>query len=503
MVQTSSTTIDSRTTTIQLTTPGELLSTPACASSSPTAVVATAADADRPRQLSALDLQLLDTETDSTPLHIGSIIMLDSAATTCAPLTVTSLRRLFAARIHLLAPLRRRVRTVLLGLDQPYWEDCDTIDLGYHVRAVTLADGATDNDLADYVARHHAQPLDRHRPLWECHLVSGLPFGRQAVYTKVHHAVIDGVSAAEIMAAILDITDSPAAPASADAEIRRDRMPSTTGMLARSVPNAFARQSNRVRAVRQAVPALLHAHRDLRTKHPDVPFNRAISPNRSVAFTSLPLDAVKAVKKSVDGTVNDIVMALCTAALRRWMADHALAADRPLLAAVPVSVRTPEQFGTAGNQFSIMLSQLPVHESEPHARLLRLRDALRAGKEQFHRQPPTLLHEITSLLTPVLSGLPTRALLRAATPALPLTNLIVSNVAGPQIPLYLNGIRVLASYPVSVLTELAGNLNITVMSYDGHLDFGILACSDGVPDIWDLARYLHDALTELEQQPQT
>jgi WS/DGAT/MGAT family acyltransferase len=489
-----------RETTVHLRTPGESLTSGAQRAGAPASTtIPAAAEIGPPRQLSALDLHLLDSETAAAPMHIGAVMLLDSGRGPRGPLDAGTLRRLFAARLHLVAPLRRRVRTVPLGLDEPYWEDCAAVDLGFHVRHVRLPDGATDADHADYVARRHAQPLDRSRPLWECHLVSGLSGGRQAVYTKVHHAVIDGVSAAEIMGAILDISETPTATPLPEAGMRRDRTPSIVEMLARSAPKAVTRQSARTRAALDAVPTLLRTRDAFRAKHDDVPFNRPLTTTRSVAYTSLPLAAVKAIKKSIDGTVNDVVMALCTSALRNWMLDRELPIDRPLLAAIPVSVRTPEQFGSAGNQFSLMLSPLPIGENDAHARLKLLHNNLLVAKDRFGKQPPTLLHELTTLLTPALHGRPTRALLRAAAPNLPLVNLIVSNVPGPQLPLYLDGIRVLASYPVSVLTELSGSLNITVMSYDGHLDFGIVACPEAVPDVWDITTHLADALAELQR----
>ncbi|AHH19729.1 acyltransferase, WS/DGAT/MGAT family [Nocardia nova SH22a] len=484
-------------TAVRLLTPGEVF-TDRDTSPLPLATdIPHAPVSGEPRQLSALDLMLLDSETPSMPLHIGALILLDSGRSPHGPLDVGSLRRTFAARLHLVAALRWRVRTVPFGLDRPYWEDCEAIDLGRHVRAVTLPEGATDADLTDYVSRHHALPLTRSRPLWECHLISGLSGGRQAVYMKIHHAVIDGVSAAEIMAAFLDISDAPGVPPLPGEGMRRNRTPSIREMLARSVPNSIERQSSRARAVRAALPSLLRLRDDLRGRHRDIPFNRPLTPARAVAYASLPLEQVKSVKRSIDGTVNDVVMAVCTSALRGWMLDRDLPADRPLLAAVPVSVRTAEQIGQAGNQFSLMLSALPIDETDPGNRLRLLHRNLLAAKDRLRAQPPDLLHQITSLLTPALHGLPTRALLNTVSPALPLANLLVSNVPGPQIPLYLNGIHVLASYPVSVLTELSGGLNITVMSYDGHLDFGIVTCTDALPDAWDLARHLPRALAEL------
>ncbi|MGV9611663.1 WS/DGAT/MGAT family O-acyltransferase [Nocardia xishanensis] len=490
---------------LRVTTPGESLYAATDTAMPPqtaTVTIPAAPEPSRPLQLSSLDLQLLDVETRSTPMHVGAVTILDSAAASNGPLDVMSLRRLFADRLHLIAPLRRRVRTVPFGLDLPYWEDCDYIDLGYHVRHMRLSEGAGDDQVADYVARRHAAPLDRTRPLWECDLISGIADGRQAVYTKIHHAVIDGVSGAEIMAAILDFhPEHQPTPPPADG-ISRNRRPSITEMLARSLPNILGRQAVRAQSLLQAGPALVQARGDLRAKRPGVPIEKPTTTARSLAYTSLPLDEVKNIKNRVDGTVNDVVMELCTSALRRWLLDHDHAADQPLVAAIPVSVRTPEQFGTAGNQFSLMLTALPIAESHPEHRLKLLHNNLLDAKRRFQTQPPTLLHKATSLLTPLLHGLPTRALLRAAAPNLPLVDLVVSNVPGPQMPLYLNGIRIQHSYPVSLLTELSGGLNITVMSYDGHLDFGILAAPDAFPDVHDLAGHLRQALTDLQQLPE-
>ncbi|MBF4997312.1 wax ester/triacylglycerol synthase family O-acyltransferase [Nocardia sp. BSTN01] len=464
----------------------------------PAVVIPGAPTPGEPRQLSALDVQLLDCETATAALHVGMLILLDSRNAPRGPLTADGLRRLFGDRLHLAPALRWRLRTVPLGIDLPYWEDAETIDLGSHIREVRLPAGAGDVQLAEYVERRHAEPLDRSRPLWECDLLTGLADGRQAVYAKVHHSVVDGMSAAEIMAAILDVSaDGAPRPLPADG-IPRTRTPSAVEMVARSVPNVLTRQVTRVGAVLQAGSAIVGIGSGVPAKHEQVPFNGPSTANRSVAFVSLPLDAVKAIKAGIDGTVNDVVMALCTSAVRRWMLDHDVDVDTPLLAAIPVSVRTPEQFGTGGNRFSVMLSSLPISEPNPHHRLKLLHDSLIRVKERFAALPPALLEQISSLVPSLMHGVVTRALIRIAAPVLPLANLIVSNIPGPQLPLYIEGIRVLRSYPVSTLVSIAGSLNITVMSYDGHLDFGIVACSDDVPDVWDIAHYLEDALRELQ-----
>ena len=393
--------------------------------------------------------------------------------------------------------LRRRLRTVPLGLDLPYWQDCSSIDLDYHVQAITVMPGTGEELFANVIAQLHAVPLDRSRPLWTCHLISGLPDGRQALYTKIHHAVIDGVSATEIMAAFFDVTPDPAGTPIPDDGIRSSRTPSTLELLATSIPNALARQATRARALLHVAPTLLRTASALRKRHPDLPFNQANTAQRTFAYMSLPLDEVKTIKRSVDGTVNDVVMALCTTALRRWLVDHDLPSDRPLLSAIPVSVREPDQYGTAGNQFSAMLCELPIDEPEPQHRLKLVRNNMIAAKAGFHTAPPTLLHEATALMSPLFHGLHTRTLLRFAAPVLPLANVVISNVPGPQIPLYIAGNRVAANYPASLLTALTGGINITVMSYDGHLDFGIVTCPNTVPDPWSLTHHLRDALTEL------
>jgi WS/DGAT/MGAT family acyltransferase len=187
------------------------------------------------------------------------------------------------------------------------------------------------------------------------------------------------------------------------------------------------------------------------------------------------------------------VLALCTSALRRWLHDHGTPPARPLVAAIPVSVRSAEQVGTAGNQISFMLTDLPTHLGDPAHRL----DALRDAKSRFARRPPRLLHHASAVIPQLLHGATTRLLVRAARLAPPLFNLFVSNVPGPQVPLYAAGARVTATYPVSVITDISGGLNITAMSHNGHIDIGVIACPDITADPWALAEHFTCALAEL------
>ena len=196
-------------------------------------------------------------------------------------------------------------------------------------------------------------------------------------------------------------------------------------------------------------------------------------------------------------TVNDVVMALTAAALRRWLLDHdALPAD-PLVAAVPVSIRTKDQSGSHGNQVSVMLAEMATHIADPEERLEFMRRSMLEAKRAFNAVPASLLQDLSALIPTALSGLAARALFKLATvPGLPF-NLFVSNVPGPQLPLYIAGAKVEGIYPVSAVTDMTGGLNITLFSYNGSLDFGLIACREMVPDVWNLITYLQDAMAEM------
>ena len=211
----------------------------------------------------------------------------------------------------------------------------------------------------------------------------------------------------------------------------------------------------------------------------------------------MPLEDVKRVKDASGMTVNDVVMALCTSVLRRWLLDHDALPTVPIVAAVPVSIRTDDPEVEQGNELSVMFAQLPTHVADPAERLRLVQDALAEAKQHFEAVPATILQDLSALVPTALSGLAARAFFRMAAAPGPPVNLFVSNVPGPQLPLYVAGARVLGVYPVSAVSDLTGGLNITLFSYNGALDFGLIACRELVPDVWNLIGYLHDALEEL------
>ncbi|WP_278314230.1 wax ester/triacylglycerol synthase family O-acyltransferase [Lolliginicoccus levis] len=480
----------------------------------------------RVRQLSSLDVQFLNAETPTTVIHVGGLTILDPSELPGGLLTAPALRDVIASRLHLVPPLRWTLRTVPLGIDLPYWDDQQPVDLHYHVRAIDLrheGDGCTsDAALRELVSRLDATHLDRSKPLWEAYLITGLDGGRQALYTKVHHAVIDGVSGAEVMAAVMDLTPEPFAVPPSTTHGPEYLAPRALRLLGHTARRAATKPARLARAARTIAPhiadvpgimALPGADRVARAASrsttgaqperpgapPMTPFNRRITARRSIATTSIPLADIKTAKNAWGCTVNDIVMALCTTAIRRWLSDNDALPAKPIVASMPVSVRTAEQHGTAGNQIGFMPTILPTHEPDAAQRITHLTHGIAAAKQRFADAPATLLHHATEALPQFLHGVASRAVFATAGVAAPPFNLLISNVPGPQMPLYVAGAKVLHNYPVSVISDFTGGLNITVMSYNGNIDFGLVTCPDLIPDIDTLARHLHDAMAEILQ----
>ena len=469
-------------------------------------------------QLSGLDGWFLAMETRTVFGHVGSVCIVD-AKSAKSRLNLEHLTRVIESRLPLVPLLRRRLVTVPLGLDHPYWIEDPEFDVEFHVRELALPSPGNDRQLSEQVARLHARPLDRSRPLWELYLITGLRGGRAAIYSKIHHAAIDGVSGGDILTAVLDL--SPGGRELPVAEVfEREEPPDPVRLLARSAVN-LARQP--LRAVRvatdlaRAIPGMANAlgspiaHRlaagddgDLLSqpglRAPSTPFNAPISPHRRWAFADLPLDEVKSLRKgsaATDLTVNDVVMTLCAGALRRWLQLHDGLPNAPLVAAVPVSVRTKDQKGEHGNRVSMMLAPLPTNLSDPGERLGAMHEAMRAAKEQHDAIPASLLGDVTQFALPALANQAWRlsAGLRLMERVNPF-NLFISNVPGPNVTLYFAGAKVLAYYPVSALVDGQG-LNITVMSYCGSLYFGLVACRRLVPDLDVMAGFLRDELDAL------
>jgi len=470
------------------------------------------------RQLSGLDAEFLSMESERVYAHVGSLCVLDPS-TAPRPLTLAQLTGHIASRAHLLPLLRHTLVTVPFGLDQPYWIDGPEPDLSYHVREVALPAPGDDHQLSVEVARLHARALDRSRPLWEIYLITGLQGGRAAVYSKIHHAAMDGVSGDDVLAALLDLSPEGRTVPPSPAPVQ-EQPPGALHLLALGVVSILRQPGHAVRfaagllrsgpsvavVAADRVPALDRwRHHGVTAPRPGLhaphtPFNATISAQRRFAFTDLPLTQVKQVKDRAGLTVNDVVMALCAGALRRWLEAHDALPDQPLVAAVPVSIRAGGANGSAGNQVSALFAVLPTDLPTPAERLKSAAAAMDAAKADHGAIPPNLIGDAAGFALPVLAdpGWKVLAELRLLE-RLNIYNLFISNVPGPRVPLYYAGALLVAYYPLSAIADGQG-LNITVMSYRDRLCFGLVACRTLVPDLEQLAGWLGDELDLMLEQ---
>jgi diacylglycerol O-acyltransferase / wax synthase len=480
------------------------------------------------RQLTSLDAQFLAFETPRAFGHVGGLAVYDPRTAPGGQLTGDDIRALVAERIHMLPPFTQKLVTVPFGLDHPYWIEDPDFDLDFHVREIGLAPPGDDHQLADQVARIVARPLDRSRPLWEMYVIRGLQGGRDALLTKIHHSAVDGVSGNEILAILLDLSPEGREVPPPQAGRHPQRVPSDLSLLARGLiglPRQAVRAANAApTALRHidalpgvsAIPGVRFARRAgnrlaellpgplgdsdlLETpagRAPRTRFSGPISAHRRLAIGSLPLDTIKAIKNELGVTLNDVVVALCASMMRAWLDERDELPDEPLIAMVPVSVRTEEQMGDYGNRISAMFVPIPTDEPDPRRRIERTHEVLRAAKERHEATPATLMQDATQFIPPAVMSSASRLTLGVlARSPMPALNLVISNVPGPREPLYCAGAELMAYYPVSTIVDGVG-LNITVLSYRDHIDVGIIGDRDQLGDAWPMLDGLRDALAE-------
>jgi WS/DGAT/MGAT family acyltransferase len=460
------------------------------------------------QRLTGMDAAFLYMETPSAYMHVAGLMILDPS-TVKGELTMDSVRDFYESRLHLAAPFRRRLVEIPMGLHHPLWVEDPDFDLDYHLRHIAVPSPGGPKELADVVSHLVKLHLDRDRPLWECWIIEGLEGGNVGVLTKVHHAAIDGVSGNDIVVAMLQLSPDDEAPPP-EQEWQPDRIPTEVERLGYAA-NSLARQPFRLaKTVRRTAETALRVRQ--RNRQPDVDpppgffsapytsFNSAITPHRSFAFTTLSLSDVKEIKNALKVSVNDVVLAVCAGALRRYLDDNGELPEEPLVAMVPVSVRTEEQQGALGNQVSSMLCSLATEIDDPVKRLQAIHDGTQQAKEQLNVIGAATLTDWIEFAAPALAGRAARlySRTRMADRHRPLFNVTISNVPGPPFPLYSNGARVVAHYPMGPIFD-GGGLNITVMSYLDQLDFGLVACADLIPDVWSLSDGLGAALEELKK----
>ena len=455
-------------------------------------------------RLSTLDVSFLYLEEATTAMHVGGVALFKVPE---GGFDYDTLVHLIRRRIAFVPRYRQRIRWVPGHLANPVWVDDENFDVTYHVRRSALPKPGTDAQLRELVARIMSRQLDRSRPLWEMYLVEGLEGDRFALLTKTHHAMVDGVAAVDIGQVILDVTREPReTPADS---WRPSSEPSSLELVAGAVGDLARGPSAVVDTVRAGVAdvrrtagkvlgaagGVLAMGRTVARQAPATPLNVEIGEQRRYGMAATRLADYKAVRKSHGGTVNDVVLAVVAGALRAWMLTRgeAVTGQTSIRAMVPVSVRSDADDGSGGNRVSSYLVDLPVGEASAVMRLHQVSYAMQAHKETGQAVGADAIIGIAGFAPPTLHALGARV---GSGLSRRLFNVVVTNVPGPQFPLYAGGAEMLAAYPVVPLAR-GQALSIGLTSYNGGVFYGLNADRDAMSDVDTLAHCIEDALAEL------
>jgi WS/DGAT/MGAT family acyltransferase len=445
-------------------------------------------------------------ETPTNHMHVTGVFVLDPS-TSPRGFSYSEVYAMVARRLNRAAPFRRRLVEVPFRLGHPVWIEDPDFDLDYHLRRACLPSPGGQKELEDFLGQIVALPLDRRRPLWELYVVEGLEADRQAVVVKMHHAAIDGVSGAELSAVWLDLEADPPDDAGED-NWQSDRVPTEIDLLVSAWSQLISSPAKSLRAARRLVETAQHLSEHNRGSGAVLPpppfsaprtsFNLAITPHRRVGLGEVPLEELKAVKNHFGCTVNDVVLAICAGALRRYLLGRGELPEEPLVGFVPISLRADEERLSAGNRLSAMLISLATDKSDPVERLRVISAATSEAKSQQSVIGDDALTAWTELIFPVLLGRAARLVssMRVFDHVPPVFNVTISNIPGPPFPLFLAGARVEGIYPLGPVVEGAG-LNMTVMSYCNWVYFGLNGCRETVPDLALLGGLVAKSLEEL------
>jgi diacylglycerol O-acyltransferase len=453
-----------------------------------------------PDRLSGLDASFLALEKDGAHMHVGTVLVFDGD-----PPAYEELLELIEQRLHQVPRYRQKLAFPPLAQARPVWVDDPHFNIAYHVRHTALPAPAGDHELRRLAGRVFAQQLDRSKPLWEIWLVNGVGDDRFALVCKTHHALVDGISGVDIMAVLFDLEADPperdpgpswyprpepsGTTLFADAVLERAATPMQAAKAALGLlgdPRRGAEQAARTLAgiASMAAAGLGGA--------PESPLNTRIGPHRRFAWVEADLGRFKAIKSALGGTINDVVLAVVTGALRAHLERRGRnPAGIELKAMVPVSVRAEDQRGALGNQVAAIYAPLPVGLADPLERFRAINEALGDLKSSAQAIGAERLTQIAAFAAPTILDQAARLQARQR-----FFNVTVTNVPGPQFPLFLLGRKLSAFYPMVPLV-LNTALGIAIMSYDGRIFFGLLGDYDALSDLDDLARDLRSAIDEL------
>ncbi len=455
-------------------------------------------------RLSGLDASFLYIESLTQPLHVCSILELDTS-TVPGGYTFERLREDLALRIAAIPEFRAKLADSQFNLDYPVWVDDDAFDLDRHVQRIGLPSPGGRRELAEICGHIASLELDRSRPLWEMWVIDGIADtdpcagGLLVVMTKVHHAAVDGVTGANLLSQLCGVEPDESPPEAVEGPGSAGPLQIAAGGLVRFASRPWQLAGVMPTTVATIVKTLRRARGGLHMAAPfaapPTRFNASVTADRNVALVQLDLDDVKRIKDRFQVTVNDVVMALCASVLRWYLGDYGELPAQPLVAMVPVSVH--EKSDRAGhNQLSGMFCKLETQIADPAARLQAIARSNAAAKNHSSAISPTLLQDWAQLAARAVFGAVFRIVADSPLIGNPVHNLIISNVPGPQAQLYFLGCEVEAMYPLGPLFHGCG-LNVTVMSLNGKLNVGVISCPDLVPDLWRLVDDFDVALEEL------
>src|SRR6185503_6768328 len=452
-------------------------------------------------RLTAVDASFLAQEGPTSHMHVGAVMIFEGAAP-----SFEALADHVRARLHLVPRFRQKLAFPPLETGRPLWVDDPSFNLEYHVRDTALPAPGSEAQLRALAARVHSQALDRSKPLWELWLVHGLQGGRFAIITKTHHALVDGVSGVDLATVLFDLSREPAAVEHGDRAWTPQPTPSGVQMAARGVRGVLGLP---VTAAGRAIDAATHPNSALQDTRealeglgevvwaglnpaPTTPLNVEIGPHRRLVTVRQELSQLKEVKNALGGTVNDVVLTVVTGALQKWLRSRGVRTEGlELRALVPVSIRARDEHHQLGNRLAAMRAPLPVYIEDPIARLQVVRQAMDGLKESKQAVGAEVLAGMQALAPPTILAQASR--LNFSTR---LFNLLVTNVPGPQFPLYILGRELQDLFPIAFLPK-GHALAVAVMSYDGGMDFGLLGDYDAMPDLEELGVLLSESVEEL------
>ena len=458
-------------------------------------------------QLGGLDAAFLSCETPTMHMHVCGLMVLEKPAD--GGEAYESIRAVLEARLPGIAPMRHRLAAVPFNMGRPYWTDDAELHIDRHLGRVRLAPPADDRDLADVVGKFASFPLRRDRPLWEMLVVEGLPDDRVALLVKMHHSTIDGVTGANLMGDLFDLTpDADRGPHHGAPTATRS--PNPAELLGRALLDQLGEPFEILKLIPATVgqigaavwrlvgPGNEASGTTMPFTAPRTSFNGTVTGRRSVAFVDVPLAEVKAAKTALGVTVNDVLSAVVGTALQQYLADRDELPEHSLIAAEPVSVHGQAEDMQGVTKVSVMFTSLATDIVDPLERLRAIATSNTKAKElQSMVGADTLLHWAEHFwLNGLTLGARLYSRLHGADHHRVIHNLILSNVPGPPIPLYLAGARLVGIYPLGPVMDGAG-LNVTILSQEDRVGFGIVACPDLVPDVWRIADLIPQALDRI------